>query len=144
MIVAAIAPSANAAPPGDACSLLTAAQVSAALGMSVGAGTYVAPTFKKTCSWNATTDGEGTLTLNLQGLEQYENGKKLASYGKSVTATPIGGVGDEAYYVGNDKLVGLIVKKGNAAFKITVYAHIPVEKQQAAEKVLALLIVPLL
>jgi hypothetical protein len=144
MAVAAIAPSANAAPPGDACSLLTAAQVSAALGFTVSAGTYVAPTFKRTCSWNATTDGGGIVTLNLQGLEQYESGKKLASLGKSVSATPISGVGDEAYYFGSDKLVGLIVKKGNAAFKITVYAHIPVEKQQAAEKDLALQIVPLL
>ena len=144
IIAAAIAPSANAAPPGNACSLLTAAQVSAALGMPVGAGTYVAPTFKKTCSWNATTEGGGTVTLNLQGLQQYESGKKLAPYGKSVSATPIGGIGDEAYYFGTDKLVSLIVKKGNAAFKIAVYAQIPVEKQQAAEKALALLIVPLL
>jgi hypothetical protein len=144
MVVAAIAPSANAAPPGDACSLLTAAQVSAALGIPVGAGTYVAPTFKKTCSWNATTDDGGTVTLNLQGREQYENGKKLASYGKSASATPIGDIGDEAYFFGTDKLVSLIVKKGNAAFKIAVYADIPVEKQQAAEKALALQIVPLL
>jgi hypothetical protein len=142
--VAGLAPSANAAPPGNACSLLTAAQVSAALGMPVGAGTYVAPTFKKTCSWNATTEGGGTVTLNLQGLQQYESGKKLARYGNSVSATPIGGIGDEAYYFGTDKLVSLIVKKGNAAFKIAVYAQIPVEKQQAAEKALALLIVALL
>ena len=44
----------------------------------------------------------------------------------------------------HDKVVSLIVKKGNSAFKIAVYALIPVDKQQAAEKDLALQIVPLL
>ena len=99
-LVAAFAASANAAPPRDACSLLTSEQVSAALGIPVGVGTYVAPTFKKTCSWNATTDGGGTVTLNLQGIAQYESGKKLVSVGKSVSATPVSGIGDEAYYFG--------------------------------------------
>jgi hypothetical protein len=138
---AAIAHSANAAPPDDACSLLTPAQVSAALGVPVGAGTYVTPTFRKTCTWIATTNGGGTVTLNLQSLDQYEGGKKLASYGKSVHATSIGGIGDGAYYFGSDKLVSLAVKKGNSAFKVAVYARIPIEKQQAAEKSLALQIV---
>ncbi len=144
LAAAALSPPANAAPPGDACSLLTSGQVSAALGVAVGAGSYVAPTFKKTCSWNAATDGGGTVTLNLQSSDQYDSGKKLAAMGKSVSATPVGGIGDDAYYFGNDKLVSLIVKKGSAAFKIAVYARIPVEKQQAAEKTLALQIVPLL
>ena len=85
---AAMAHSVNAAPPDDACSLLTPAQVTGALGVSVAAGTYVTPTFRKTCTWSATTNGGGTVTLNLQSLEQYEGGKKLASYGKSVHATP--------------------------------------------------------
>jgi len=65
----------------------------------------------------------------------------LAAYGNSVSATSIGGIGDDAYYFGTSKLVSLIVKKGNVAFKLAVYAHIPIEKQQAAEKALALQIV---
>jgi hypothetical protein len=141
IIGAAIAPAANAAPPGDACALLTSAQVSAALGVSVGAGAYVTPTFKKTCTWTATTSGGGTVTLNLQSLDLYESGKKLASNGK-VTTTSISGIGDDAYYFGTDKLVSLIAKKGSTAFKVAVYAHIPVEKQQAAEKALALQVAP--
>jgi hypothetical protein len=141
IVGAAIAQSANAAPPDDACSLLTPAQVSAALGVSVSAGTYVTPTFKKTCTWDATTNGGGTVTLNLQSLDQYEGGKKAASYAKAVSITSIGGIGDEAYYFGTDKLVSLIVKKGSVAFKVAVYARIPVEKQQAAEKSLALHVV---
>jgi hypothetical protein len=51
IVGAATAPLATAAPADDACSLLTQAQVSAALGVSVGAGSYESPTFKKTCRW---------------------------------------------------------------------------------------------
>jgi hypothetical protein len=138
---AAIAHSANAKSSDDACSLLTSAQVGAVLGVSMGAGTYVTPTFKKTCTWNATENGGGTVTLNLQDPTLYESGKKLASNGKSVSASSIGGIGDDAYYFGSDKLVSLIVRKGSVAFKVAVYGRIPIEKQQAAEKSLALQVV---
>ena len=37
----------------DACSLLTQAQVSSAVGAQVGAGANVMPTFKATCTWTA-------------------------------------------------------------------------------------------
>jgi hypothetical protein len=138
IFVAANLHPAVAATPGDACSLLMPAQVTAALGVSVGAGTYVTPTFRKTCTWTATTSGGGSVTLNLQSPDQYEGGKKLASYGKSVSATLISGIGDEAYYFGTEKLASLFVKKGSVAFKVAVYAQIPVEKQQAAERALAM------
>jgi hypothetical protein len=142
---AAMTGAADAAPPsGDACSLLTTAQVSAALGVPVGDGTYITPTFKKTCTWTATMNGGGTVTLNLQSIDQYDGGRKLASYGKSVSFTSITGIGDDAYYFSTDKLVGLIAKKGDTAFKIAVYAHLPIERQQAVEKALALQVIALL
>ena len=141
---AAAAVSAHAAPPDDACSLLTTAQVSTGLGGPVGAGTYITPTFKKTCTWTATTNGGGTVTLNLQSIAQYEGGRKLASYGKSVSSTSIAGIGDDAYYVGTDKLVGLVVKKGDVAFKVAVYAHLPIDEQRAVEKALALQVAAML
>jgi hypothetical protein len=134
----AIAQSASA-PPDDACSLLTPAQVSAAVGVPVGAGTYVMPTFRKTCTWSATTNGGGTITLNLQSLDQFQSEKKSASYGQPVSAAD--GIGDEAYYSGTANLVSLIVKKGNVAFKVAVYAHMPIEKRQAAERSLALQVI---
>jgi len=137
----AIAYSANAAAPDDACSLLTSSQVSAELGVPVGDGAYIMPSFKKTCTWTATTKDGGTVTLNLQSLDQYDGGRKLASYGKSVSATSIGGIGDDAYYFGTDKAVSLVVKKGSIAFKVAVYFHMSVERQLAAEKALALQIV---
>ena len=146
LIVSAVATgSADAAPPpSDACSLLTTAQVSAALGVPVGSGTYITPTFKKTCTWTAATSGGGTVTLNLQSLDQYEGGRKLASYGKSVSSTSIAGVGDDAYYSGTDKLISLVVKKGSVAFKVAVYAHLPLDEQRAVEKALALQVAALL
>ena len=73
-------------------------------------------------------------------LTNMRAGKSWPSTGSQFT-TSIGGIGDDAYYFGTDKLVSLIVRKGNFAFKVAVYAHIPVEKQQAAEKSLALQIV---
>jgi hypothetical protein len=133
---AAMVPAATAAPTGDACSLLTPAQVGAALGVSVGAGSYVTPTFKKTCTWNATTSGGGYVTLVLQTVAGFEGGKQLGQTA-SISLTSISGVGDDAYYLAVGDQVGLIVKKGNAAFKVAVYAHIPVESKKAKEKTLA-------
>jgi hypothetical protein len=133
---AAMVPAATAAPTGDACSLLTPAQVGAALGVSVGAGSYVTPTFKKTCTWNATTSGGGYVTLMLQTVAGFEGGKQLGQTA-SISLTSISSVGDDAYYLAVGDQVGLIVKKGNAAFKVAVYAHIPVESKKATEKTLA-------
>jgi hypothetical protein len=145
IICAAMTASVDAAPPtDDACSLLTTAQVSAGLGVPMGAGTYITPTFKKTCTWTATSNGGGTVTLNLQSLDQYEGGRKLASYGKSVSSTSIAGIGDDAYYSGTDKLISLVVKKGSVAFKVAVYAHLPLDEQRAVEKALALQVAALL
>ncbi len=126
--VAIMAQSAAAGPLEDACSLLTVAQVSGAVSASVGDGSYVTPTFKKTCTWTA----PGTIvTLMLENLDAYQAGKHTN------LATSVSGVGDDAYYLGAGSTVGLIVKKGNIAFKVAVYAKIPLERKQAMEKALA-------
>ncbi len=133
---AATAP-ANAAPPDEACSLLTQAQVSAAVSVSVGAGAYQG-TYKKTCTWNAVspaTKSAKWVTLMIEGLDTYQAGK-LAPV-KTIVVTPISGIGDDAYYLSVGPNVGLIVKKGNVAFKVAVYGDIPIENKQAMEKTLA-------
>jgi hypothetical protein len=133
---AATAP-ANAAPPDDACSLLTQAQVSAAVSVSVGAGAYQG-TYKKTCTWNAVspaTKSAKWVTLMLEGLDAYQAGK-LAPV-KTIVVTPISGIGDDAYYLAVGPNVGLIAKKGNVAFKVAVYGDIPIENKQSMEKTLA-------
>jgi hypothetical protein len=131
----------HAASAEDACTLLTAAEVGNALGSAVDAGGHVTPTFLKTCTWTSSTKGGGTVTLNLQSAEQFDSGRKLAAYGKSVSAVSVGGIGDDAYFFGPAPLTSLIVRKGAHAFKIAVYAKIPADKQQAVEKSLASLVV---
>jgi hypothetical protein len=135
---AALVAVASAGPAEDACALLTPAQVGAALGASVGTGSYVTPTFKKTCTWKSTTSDGGFVTLMLQDVGGFERGKQLGQTpSNTLSVTSIRGVGDDAYYLAVGDQVGLIVKKGNVAFKVAVYAHEPVESKEAKEKTLA-------
>ena len=138
VVGAAIAPSTSAA-PDDACSLLTQAQLSSALSVPAGAGSYLSPTDKKTCSWKGTADaskGSKTVTLMLQTLAGYQAGKSVQV--KTIVVTPVSGIGDDAYYLAVGPNVGLIVKKGSAAFKVAVYASdLTMEQKQAVEKNLA-------
>jgi hypothetical protein len=114
-----------AADPAVACSLLTQAQVAAATGAAVGAGSPInVPT---SCQWR----GQGkmvTLTINqtLAGktaLDRFNDGKSKAMFG--VTVEPVGGLGDDAYYVfyagQANGVCSLLVKKGSVVFEIRVY-----------------------
>jgi hypothetical protein len=96
IIGVALVPSANAA-SDDACSLLTQAQVSSAVSISLGAGQYVTPTFKKTCTWNATnavSQATKFVMLMLQGLDAFQAGK--ATPVRTIVVTPVSGIGDDA------------------------------------------------
>jgi hypothetical protein len=75
------------------------------------------------------------VTLVLEGLDAYQAGK-LAPV-KTIVVTSISGIGDDAYYLAVSSNVGLIVKKGDIAFKVAVYGDLPIEKKQAMEKMLA-------
>jgi hypothetical protein len=122
-----------AAPATDACALLTPEQVGDAVGAKVGAGTYPAPGFTKTCTW--VTKGI-IVTLMLEGVDQFQSGKTPHLPGVDVTAAS--GVGDDAYYATLDTNVSLFVKKGSTAFKATVYSStFPVDKKKGLEKTLA-------
>lgn len=138
-----VAPSANASPADDACSLLTSAQVSAAAAVSVSAGTYVTPTFKKTCTWTPSGDDAKTIasiTLLIESANMFDGGKRLGA-AKGVVITQVSGVGDDAYFQVIDTMAVMFVKKGNASFKVSVYSHsLPVDKKEAIEKTLALLV----
>jgi hypothetical protein len=132
------APSTNgspAAPSDDACSLLTQAQVTAAVSVPVGAGQYVG-TYKKTCTWYTTDNAKPEVkyvTLLMQNLDAFQGGKQLPR----VTIVPLSGVGDDAYYLAVVDQVGLIVKKASVAFKVAVYGRLPLERKEAIEKTLA-------
>lgn len=126
----------------DACTLLTAAQVGAAIGTSVGKGEHVTPTFVKTCTW--TPSGKSNVravTLNLQTAAAYDGGKQMArqmaATSKGKGAVKPASVGEDGYYFVAGDQVGLLVKKGGVSFKVSVYATLPVDKKEAMELTLA-------
>jgi hypothetical protein len=125
----------------DACTVLTPAQIGAAVGVPVVAGTHVTPTFVRTCTWTASgSSAVKFVTLYLQTAAAYDGGKQMASQmasaGKGAALKPAS-VGDDGYYFVLGDQVGLLVKKGGASFKVTVYAKLPVDKKEAMELTLA-------
>jgi hypothetical protein len=130
-----------AAIPTVACELITQARVSAALGVTVGAGTPIAR--PGACQWF----GKGrfatlTLTQPLAGktpLEQFNAGKTSKRIG--ITVEPVSGVGDDAFYVyyattSPTAPVGIVVRKGDSTFEVRVYGF-PLEEGKTVGKSLA-------
>lgn len=125
----------------DACTLLTSAQVGAAVGVQVPQGTHVTPTFVKTCTWTPSgASSVKSVTLQVQTAANYDGGKRMAQQvapmGRGV-AVQSASVGDDAYYYVAGEQVGLLVKKGGASFKVQIYATLPVDKKKAMEMTLA-------
>ena len=119
--------------PKDACSVLSPADVSAALGTEAGNGTYVMPNFKGTCTWTLASGGAVTLELQTQAF--FNAGKGAMA---SMQRTPVSGIGDEAYYIGVGPTVALAVKKGEAAFRVAVYSRgLGLGERKAFEKTVA-------
>ena len=139
-LVRAQTPLVRAQTPTVACDLLTQDRVGQALGMPVGAGTPIAR--PGTCQWF----GKGkfaTLTITLQRgdktpVDQFNAGK--ASKLAGVTAEPVSGVGDDAYYIyfsGTTRAgLGIVVKKGTSTFEIRVYGF-PLDEGKTVGKSLA-------
>jgi hypothetical protein len=131
-----LANAAPAAPPQEAC-LLSSAEISAAVATPVADGTYMG-SFRRTCTWKAAGPAKKSVkyvTLMLQDGEAFDGGKRLAS--SALVVTPVSGVGDDAYFLRAGEQVGLVVRQGAGAFKVTVYADMPLQSKQAMEKALA-------
>jgi len=130
----------NAADPA-ACTVLTPAQVSAALGVSIDKGEPISR--PGTCQWI----GKGkfaTLTIAVtrggkSPVEQFNEGKK-GGLGGAAVAEPLSGVGDDAYYVyfsGTTRAgLGLVVKRGTSEFEVRVYGF-DLDKAKPVAKMLA-------
>ena len=122
------------------CNLLTQAQVGAAIGGTVGAGS---PIFVPTsCQWSGQQGKRVTLTINQprggkNAVEQFNAGK--ASKVPGITVEPVSGVGDDAFYVyfaGTNRAgCGLVVKKGSSAFEIRVYGFDLDQAKVVAKKI---------
>ncbi len=134
-----------AAPPADACALLTMEQVSAALGGPIGPAKPLATGI---CQWTQQgKPGEPLfkLDVNLVTPDHFAR-LKTVTLG---TVTNVGGLGDEAFYStftqGHTTLTTLNVRKGTAAVTIRVSVSggtRPAEEYQAKEKAIALALLP--
>jgi hypothetical protein len=133
-------PSKTSAASGDACSLLTPAQIKSATGADASPGVAGSA---KLCQWNASLAPGATVnfvTLVLQDPKFFDSGKNMpapANAPARAIVTPVSGIGDDAYFVAVRDQVGLVVKKGSTAFKVAVYAKLPNEQKEAMEKSLA-------
>lgn len=127
---------AYAAPPTDACSLLTPAQVSAALGISVKSG-HSAPSDTTVCDWPlaslAKMMSKGAKEVEVKILDS----QSWALIAPAASAAPLKGIGDYAVYLGDDDLMTLYVKQGNSEFSVNVHGF-PLDQIKAKEKTLAL------
>lgn len=113
----------------DPCSVLTADQVKAALGVEVAPG---APISKNACQWKAKT-GRGLATVTLQSGASWAKMKAMPL----APPKPVSGVGDDAFIETFGTFSSLGVKKGNTVFIVKVYGVDDVAKQEAIETALA-------
>lgn len=114
------------------CSLLTSAQITAAVGVNVGAAQPIANTG---CSWSAP---HMIVTVSLWDGNKWDQMKTPVP---GMSRTPISGLGDDAFYTtlgpaSGKQIATLSVKKGSTAYLIKVYGP-SVTDQMSMEKTLA-------
>ena len=113
------------------CGLLTPAQVSGAVGGSFGAGQPIGTTG---CSWTSEKP-HLIVTVSLWPPKEWDRVKAGPLPGTAIT--PLGGVGDDAFYATLAQYTVLYVKKGQTVFLFKVYGVAEKAKQMSAEKTLA-------
>jgi hypothetical protein len=127
--VAAAAPAPAVPAP---CSLLTPAQVTAAVGGTFGAGQAIGTTG---CSWTSEKP-HVIVTVSLWPPTEWDRMKAGPLPGTQITA--VSGLGDDAFYATLAQYTVLYVKKGPTVFLFKVYGVKDLAKQASAEKTLAL------
>lgn len=141
LLFIASAGAASAAPPINACSLLTSAQVSDVLGTSVGAGTALFPTDTKDCQWRTTGTGSKiSVQLFLKDARAFAYAKMA---GSNKVIVPASGIGDDAVYTSSQGTPSVLsVKKGDVVFDVHVLSYgLSDDKVKTIEKQLALNVV---
>jgi hypothetical protein len=133
--------SAHAATASDPCTIITQAQASDALGVSVEAPQHIAPTL---CQWatsgpaHSANSKSVTLTISRERAFAFAKTPIVSSE----KAIPASGICDDAVYsvaVGEDPgpATSLYVKKGSAYFIVHIYGVHDQTKVMAMEKALA-------
>ncbi len=114
------------------CSLLTSAQVTAAVGVSVGAAQPIANTG---CSWS------GPHMIVTVSLWEGSKWDRMKTPVPGMSRTSVSGLGDDAFYTtlgsaSGNQIATLSVKKGSTAYLIKVYGP-NVTDQMSMERTLA-------
>ena len=137
---------AYAAPPTDACRLLSAEQVSAVLGIKVGEGKPVSPSNNKLCQWDAPVlvgmAREG-VALALQGPPESSadvatppSRRMVKTPSRQNTTIPANSFRGNAYYITMPEVGGVKVPKQSSILQIRVYGF-PTDQTKTKEKILA-------
>lgn len=123
--------------PPDPCALLTPAQVSAIVGVTVGAGQPIGTTG---CEWSTATQAAPTTARVRASLVLWDATAfaDMKAPLPGFTKTPASGIGEDAVYATARTLTTLSVKKGNVSFVVRLYGVQGQDKQMAMEKALAL------
>ncbi|HKF52874.1 MAG TPA: hypothetical protein VKB26_11220 [Candidatus Acidoferrales bacterium] len=126
-----------AAPPSDACSLLTSAQITSVLGVPVGTGQGF---MGKICKWSPSVpekNSEHPKKAMVTILDAKNWSITIMQVGNGIVKTHVSGLGDDAIYGTTPGLPTVLdVKKGNVAFQVVVFGFSSADNQ-AKEKVLA-------
>jgi hypothetical protein len=119
---------------GDAvpCDLLTQNQVSAVVGVSVGAGSPIANTG---CSWQTTSAPRVMVTVSMQSEKMFAAAKSSSAMPKE-TKMPISGIGDDAVFSAVQNFASLWVRKGAKHLLVRIYG-LPVSEAETKLKALA-------
>ncbi len=126
--------------PANPCTLLTPAEVQAALGAAVGAG---APISATACQWittSPTISPAEHVTVMTQSASSYARMKALQIPG--MTKSNLSGVGDDAFYATVGYFTSLSVKKGGTVFIIHMYGVHSPAREMTVEKALAIHVAP--
>lgn len=123
-----------AAPPTDACALVTPAQISAVLGVNTGAGEHIVPSNTTLCGYGG-AGAQKRVVMAILKVTMFAGEKTPL---KGIQEESASGIGDEAHYMTTPGFgTGLSVRKGDFVFKVRVYGF-PIEQIKAKEKALAL------
>jgi hypothetical protein len=106
----------------DACSLLTPAEVSAAIESTSLPGKRLSPSDPRHCLWTDSptiTVSNRRVTLTILRPGAYDLGKGGVA-GASVKIEPVSGIGDDAYYQLSSGSPYLTVRKGGTDFQVQI------------------------
>ena len=119
----------------EPCSLLTAAQVSTALGATAGEGKAVTP---KVCQWAAPGKNGSSQKVGLTISDAHPFAMaKMPLNDSRITKTAVSGVGDEAVYgTTAGQAASITVKKGDSYFSVSLMG-VPMSNAQAVATQLA-------